>query len=115
MISPPFLSLGDKIAIAAPGRKVSVTDIEAAQKIFGSWGMHVILSKHLFSNAHQYLAGSDAERLADLQQMIDNPEIKAIICARGGYGTTRIVDDLNFSALYKHPKWIVGFSDITAL
>ena len=115
MISPPFLNPGDKIAIAAPGRKVSIKDIEAAQNILGAWGMDVIFSERLFSHAHQYLAGSDGERLADLQQMVDNFEIKAIICARGGYGTTRIVDALDFSSLYKHPKWIVGFSDITAL
>ena len=115
MISPPFLSPGDKIAITATGRKVSLKDIESAQKVFGSLGIDVILSKYLFSEAHHYLAGSDTERLNDIQTMIDNPEIKAIICARGGYGTTRILDELNFTALYKHPKWIVGFSDITAL
>ena len=77
--------------------------------------MEVLMSPNLHSNQHNYLAGSDLERLTDFQQMIDNPDIKAIVCARGGYGTTRIIDGLDFSSLYKNPKWIVGFSDVTAL
>src|SRR5688572_3379126 len=115
MINPPLLKSGDKIGIVATGRKVSVNNIEPSLKIFASWGMEVIMSPNLHSNEHSYLAGSDSERLSDFQQMIDNPDIKAIICARGGYGTTRIIDALDFSSLYKNPKWIVGFSDVTAL
>jgi muramoyltetrapeptide carboxypeptidase len=80
-----------------------------------SWGTEVVHAPNLFSNAHEYLAGTDAERLNDLQQSVDDPEIKAIICARGGYGTTRILDKIDFSFLLKNPKWIVGFSDVTAL
>ena len=115
MINPPLLKSGDKIGIVATGRKVSVNNIEPACKILTSWGMEVVMSPNLHSNGHEYLAGSDLERLSDIQQMIDNPDIKAIVCARGGYGTTRIIDALDFSSLYKNPKWIVGFSDVTAL
>ncbi len=115
MISPPLLSTGDKIGITATGRKVSAKDVEIAYTFFRSWGLEVITAPNLHSTAHAYLAGSDAERLTDFQQFIDSPDIKAIVCARGGYGTTRILDRLDFTSLYKTPKWIIGFSDVTAL
>jgi muramoyltetrapeptide carboxypeptidase len=115
MISPPLLKTSDKIGIAATGRKVSATDIEAARKTFASWGLQVVTSPHVHSHGHAYLAGTDAERLADFQQLLNDPTIQVIACARGGYGTTRILDQLDFTALIKHPKWIVGFSDVTAL
>lgn len=115
MISPPLLNSGDKIGVVATGRKVSARDVETAGDIFQSWGMEVVHAPSLHSEDHAYLAGSDAQRISDFQQFLDNPEIKAIICARGGYGTTRILDHLDFSPLFKHPKWIVGFSDVTAL
>ena len=115
MINPPLLKSGDKIGIVATGRKVNASNIESSRKIFASWGVEVLMSPNLHSNQHNYLAGSVLERLSDFQQMIDNPDIKAIVCARGGYGTTRIIDGLDFSSLYKNPKWIVGFSDVTAL
>jgi muramoyltetrapeptide carboxypeptidase len=115
MITPPFLKPGDKIGIAATGRKVNAGNVESAQRIFASWGMEAILGRNLFSNSHNYLGGSDLERISDFQQMLDNPEIKAIACARGGYGTTRIIDALDFSSLFNFPKWIIGFSDVTAL
>jgi muramoyltetrapeptide carboxypeptidase len=115
MVSPPFLVPGDNIGLVAPGRKVSAQDVREAQKIFESWEWNIIPAQNLHSNRHNYLAGSDVERTSDFQQMIDDPDIKAIICARGGYGTTRILDDLDFSSLVKNPKWIVGFSDVTAL
>jgi muramoyltetrapeptide carboxypeptidase len=115
MVNPPFLKRGDKIGIAAPGRKINTPDVEAACSIIKSWGIDVIVPAYLNSNAHAYLAGSDAERIHDLQQLLDDPEVRAIICARGGYGTTRILDKVNFSYLFDNPKWIAGFSDITAL
>jgi muramoyltetrapeptide carboxypeptidase len=115
MISPPFLTIGDKIGIAAPGRKVSIRDVEASRKVFEFWGMEVITSANLYSQNHSYLAGSDEDRLTDFQNLINDPDIKAIVCARGGYGTTRILDNLDFSSLTKKPKWIIGFSDVTAL
>jgi muramoyltetrapeptide carboxypeptidase len=115
MVNPPFLKRGDKIGIVAPGRKINTPDVEAACSIIKSWGIDVIVPTYLNSNAHPYLAGSDAERIHDLQQLLDDPEVKAIICARGGYGTTRILDNVDFSSLFDNPKWIAGFSDITAL
>jgi muramoyltetrapeptide carboxypeptidase len=115
MLTPPFLKPGDSVGIAAPGRKISREDVKAASDTLISWGLNVVLADNLFSNAHNYMAGSDLERIDDLQQLLDDKNIKAIICARGGYGTTRILDRLDFSALTKFPKWIVGFSDITAM
>ena len=103
------------MGITAPGRKISVSDFTAAADIVRSWGVEVVQAPNMFSNAHNYLAGTNEERALDLQNFIEDPNVKAIICARGGYGTTRIIDDIDFSNLLKNPKWIVGFSDITAL
>jgi muramoyltetrapeptide carboxypeptidase len=115
MIVPRSLKPGDKIGIVAPGRKVSPQEIDPALQIFSSWQLKVALSQNLFGTDHGYLSSTDESRLSDFQNMIDDPEISAIICARGGYGTTRILDRLDFQNLLKNPKWIVGFSDITAL
>ncbi len=114
MVRPNFLKTGDSVAIVAPGRKPNKEFIDASVAILESWGLHVILAKNIFSNRHAYLAGTDDERTEDFQAGLDDVTIKAIICARGGYGSTRIIDRLNFSMFQKHPKWIVGFSDITA-
>ena len=114
MICPPYLKAGDKIAIVAPARKVSPSEMETAFGIFRSWGLQVVTGNHLFGEYNQY-SGTDRERAADLQTMLDDREIRAIICARGGYGTVRIVDSLNFNVFEQHPKWIVGYSDITVL
>jgi muramoyltetrapeptide carboxypeptidase len=115
LVQPPLLKQNDKIAILAPARKIKAEDVDFAVHVFSSWGLQAVVSKNIFSTHHSYLSGSDEERLEDLQTMIDDPTIKAIICARGGYGSTRIVDDLDLSALREHPKWLVGFSDITAI
>ena len=115
MIRPPSLKVGDKIGITAPGRKISTADVKIAVDLMQLWETEVVHAPNLFSNAHGYLAGSDAERITDLQQFVDDPEIKAIICARGGYGTTRILDKIDFSSLLRNPKWIVGFRDVTAM
>lgn len=115
MIAPPFLKPGDRIGIVATARKINPEDIQAARQIFESWGLVVVLSPYLFSDKHAYLAGDDQQRLAGIQDMLNDPTINAIISARGGYGTTRIVDDIDFTAFQNHPKWVVGFSDITAL
>jgi muramoyltetrapeptide carboxypeptidase len=115
MITPPLIKQGDKIGIVAPGRKVSITDIAHAKDVFKIWGLDFSSSTHLHSENHSYLAAQDNERLNDLQNMINDTTIKAIISARGGYGMTRILDKLDFTALFKDPKWIIGFSDITAL
>ncbi len=115
MIQPPFLTQGDTVSIVAPGRKLDKESIDAAVVIIQTWGLNVTLGKNLLSGKHSYLSGSDTERLVDLQQALNDPSAKAIICARGGYGTTRILDQLDFTTFLKSPKWICGFSDITAL
>ena len=115
MIVPPFLKQGDTLGIVAPGRKVSEENLAASIQTFQEWGLKVILGANIFSDNHSYLGGSDQERLKDIQEMINNPTVKAIICARGGYGTSRIIDAIDFSALERNPKWVVGFSDITAI
>lgn len=111
---PPRLREGDKIGIIAPARKVTPGQLDPALTVLGQWGLIAVLGKNIFSSGHSYLAGSDEERREDFQSMISDPEVKAIFCARGGYGSTRIIDDINFSPLETHPKWIVGFSDVTA-
>ena len=115
MITPPRLKPGDKIAIVAPSRKVFPEHLERAIEVFTGWGLDVVTGKHIYSSSHGYLAGSDDERQHDLQTFINDKSVAAIISGRGGYGSTRIVDNLNFDALRKHPKWIIGFSDITAI
>ena len=106
MIIPDFLKQGDKIAIVATARKVSPEEIKPSVDLFRSWGLEVLYDDRLFASDNQF-AGSDELRAASLQQYIDNPEVKAIVCARGGYGTVRIIDRLDFTAFAKNPKWIV--------
>lgn len=114
MITPEFLKPGDKVAIVATARKISPSEVEPAIKTMESWGLEVVIGDSLYAVDRQF-AGTDRQRTNDFQAMLDNPEIKAIICARGGYGTVRIIDELDFSAFVKQPKWIVGYSDITVL
>ena len=110
---PPYLKKGDKIAIVSPAKKLP-GKIDKGIKILESWGLEVVLGSNVYAADNQF-AGSDELRAGDLQQFLDSPEIKAIIAARGGYGTIRIIDELDFRNFSKHPKWIVGFSDITVL
>lgn len=114
MIVPPFLKPGDKISVVAPARKVRRDEIESAIKILEDWQLVPVLGSHLWKEQDQFSA-NDYERKEDLQKAMDDPEIKAIICARGGYGSVRIIDDLDFSYFNKKPKWLIGFSDITVL
>jgi muramoyltetrapeptide carboxypeptidase len=114
VIQIPFLKTGDTIAIAATARKISAEEIEPAIKIFESWGLKVKCSSSLFETNNQF-AGDDMQRAKGFQELLDNPEVKAIICARGGYGTVRIIDMLDWRAFGINPKWIVGYSDITVL
>src|SRR5687767_8735291 len=115
MTRPPFLKPGDKIGIVAPGRKIAAADVETAVKKIAAWNLEVVIAPHVFSTDHSYLAGTDEQRREDYQAMLNDSSIKAIINARGGYGSTRIIDQLDFTAFQKNPKWIVGFSDITAI
>lgn len=113
-IKPPVLKPGDKIAIAATARKVSVEEMAPAITLFNSWGLDVVTHPKLFDAEHQF-AGSDSVRIQVFNDYLADAEIKAIICARGGYGTVRIVDAINMDALRQQPKWVVGYSDITVL
>ena len=114
MITPNYLKKDDKVAIIAPARKISRKEVDPAIKILESWGLSVVLGKSLFKSFNQF-AGTDEERAFDLQKALDDDSVKAIICARGGYGSVRIIDKIDFSHFVRNPKWIVGYSDITAL
>ena len=111
---PNKLNKGDKVAIVATARAISKEELSQAVDLFKSWGLGVIFGANLFKIENQF-AGNDDERANDLQEMIDNNDVKAIFCARGGYGTARIVDKIDFSNLKNNPKWIVGYSDVTVL
>ena len=109
------MHIGDTIAIVAPAGvlKNRVETIERAKRLAESWGLKVVLGEHLF-HQNNHFSGTDEERATDFQKALDNPNIKAIWAARGGYGCVRIIDRLEYSAFLKQPKWIVGYSDITA-
>ena len=111
-IRPPSLEPGNKVGIVAPARKVSREEMHPAIKCFESWGYKVMEGKYLYGSDDQF-SGTDYERAADFQSMLNDPDIRAIFCARGGYGSVRIIDRLDFSSFVEHPKWIVGYSDIT--
>lgn len=111
---PAFLKPGDRVGVLAPASIVKYDDIVPGIKLFREqWGLEVVEGKTLHTSYNQFSA-SDADRLADVQEMLDDPSIKAIIAARGGYGCSRIVDRLDFGQFLQNPKWIVGFSDLTA-
>ncbi len=112
MIEPPCLKSGDTVYITAPAKAIEESFIFAAKKTLESWGLNVRISPHCLGQFH-YFSGSDEERLADFQIGLDDPSIKAILCARGGYGCVRLVERLNWDLFKKFPKWVIGFSDIT--
>lgn len=112
--TPPPIKPGDKIRIVSPAGKVAEKYVLPAVEWLTLQGYKVELGKHVFDTHFQF-AGTDAERLEDLQTALDDPETAAIICSRGGYGTVRIIDKLDFSRFRKKPKWLAGFSDITIL
>jgi muramoyltetrapeptide carboxypeptidase len=114
MILPSYLQKNDTVAIVSTARKISLDEIQPAIQLLENCGLKVVVGETIGLEAHQF-AGSDAQRTADFQKMLNNPKIKAIWCARGGYGTVRIIDQLNFTAFKKHPKWIIGYSDVTVL
>lgn len=108
----PPLQKGDLICITAPAKAIDEQAVYFARDFFEGHGYRVVISDHCLGR-NNYFSGTDVERLQDFQQAIDNPEVRAIICARGGYGTVRIVDRIGWAAQLRDPKWIVGFSDIT--
>jgi muramoyltetrapeptide carboxypeptidase len=113
-ILPPFLQKNDTVALIAPAKKVDRSVVENARKHLENWGLHVIVGKSATASFHQF-SGDDDVRKKDFQMQLDHPNVKTIICIRGGYGSVRIIDGLNFSEFVKHPKWIVGYSDITVI
>ena len=108
------LQQGDTIRIISTARKISPVEVLPAIQLLQQWGYRVETSKNLFEINHQF-AGTDQQRIEDLQEAIDTDHVKAILCARGGYGTVRIIDSIDFSSLYKQYKPIIGFSDVTVL
>jgi muramoyltetrapeptide carboxypeptidase len=113
-IIPPYLKPGDTIGIVCPAGFMPFEKAQTCIETLATWGFKVVVGKTL-GNQFNYFSGTDKERLKDLQQMMDDKNIDAILCGRGGYGTGRIIDQLEFSKFLKRPKWIIGFSDITIL
>jgi len=111
---PPYLNPGDMIGITSPAGPITLEKIQPAVQLMESWGFKTEIGLAIGKKDFTY-GGTDEERRADLQKMLDNPTIKAIMCARGGYGLIRIIDQLDFSQFIKHPKWLIGFSDVTVL
>ena len=115
LVKPPSLKKGDTIVILSPaGRVKDRSAIDASIELANHWGLVVFFGDHLLAQDGTF-AGTDKERLEDLQEALDNPSIKAIWASRGGYGTVRIIDQLDFSKFLERPKWIIGYSDITVL
>lgn len=116
LIKPPYLKAGDTVAIVAPSGilKNREREVQQAVDLLKSWGLYSVVGKHVFSKANHF-AGTDDERCEDLQTAMDDPKISAIWCARGGYGTVRILDKLDYTKFKENPKWVIGYSDITAL
>lgn len=115
MTLPPYLSKGDTIGLVCPAGFMPPDKWQTCVGQLLEWGFQVKLGRTMNSESDNYFSGSDQERLDDLQEMLDNPQIKAVLCGRGGYGVGRIIDAINFKIFRKHPKWIIGFSDITVL
>lgn len=111
--TPPYLKPGDTVAITCPAKKLP-RDINDAVKLLESWGLKVKLGETVNASWNQF-AGTDELRAQDMQELLDDSDLKAIFAARGGYGTIRIIDKLDFNTFQKNPKWIIGFSDITVL
>jgi muramoyltetrapeptide carboxypeptidase len=116
LTTPTYLKSGDTIAIVAPAGilKDRQATVQKAKKLVESWGLKVVLGKNLF-NQNNHFSGTDDERCQDFQDALDNKNIKAIWAARGGYGSVRILDKLDFTKFKQNPKWVIGYSDITAL
>ncbi len=114
MIVPKKIKTGDKVGVISTARKISMEELCPAIKILESWGLNVVLGKYIFEQQNQF-AGTIDQRRSDLQNMISDDSISAIFCARGGYGTIQIIDQIDFSKLENNPKWIIGYSDITIL
>ena len=114
MTAPLPLTSGDKIGLIAPSRKISSGDLEEFSKMIAEWGYQILYGENIYGEHNQF-AGKDDERADDFIRMVNDPEIKAILSVRGGYGTVRILEKLDVASIKKNPKWIIGYSDITVL
>lgn len=113
--TPPYLEKGDVIGMVCPSGYMPVEKASECIRVLNEeWGFRTKIGKTL-GNQFNYFSGTDQERLQDFQRMLDDPEVKAVLCARGGYGLTRIIDRVNFKNFKKQPKWIIGYSDVTVL
>ena len=112
---PPYLKKGDLIGITCPAGYMAKEKAQTCIETLQQWGFEVMVGKTLGSSSNNYFSGTDEERLNELQAMLDDESIKAILCGRGGYGVSRIIDQLDFTRFKKKPKWIIGYSDITIL
>ncbi len=113
-MTPNYLKVGDKVALIATAKRIDIGALDGAIREVESWGLKVIPGSNLYSAYNQF-SGTDIQRRQDLQRAIDDPEIDAVIFARGGYGTARILDEIDWESFQKNPKWLCGFSDLTAL
>jgi len=113
MIVPSLLVNDDKVRIISPSGRLTANSLTNAVETLSSWGLDVEFGEHVY-DSHSVFSGTDSQRLFDFQDAIDNPNVKLILCARGGYGLTRYIDQLDLTPLIVYPKWIVGFSDVTA-
>lgn len=112
---PPYLKKGDTIGLVCPAGYMPVEKVQTCLDVLQEWGYRVKIGKTVGGGSATYFSGTDEERLADFQQMLDDDAIKVVFCARGGYGTGRIIDKIDFTKFRKQPKWIVGYSDVTVM
>ena len=112
---PPYLQKGDTIGIVCPAGYMATEKVQTCINTLQEWGYQVKIGKTVGGDSQTYFSGTDEERLADFQQMLDDDDVKAVLCGRGGYGTGRIIDKIDFRKFSKQPKWIIGYSDITVL
>jgi muramoyltetrapeptide carboxypeptidase len=113
-IIPPPLAHGSRIGICSTARKVTEEEVAQVAAMLGAEGFEVVIPEGLFAQENQF-AGSDGHRAAELQRLLDDPTIGAVLFARGGYGTVRMIDLMDWTGLMRHPKWLCGFSDVTVV
>ncbi|MFT5723067.1 MAG: muramoyltetrapeptide carboxypeptidase [Bacteroidia bacterium] len=114
MKKPPSLKKGSVVRIISTARKISPSEVEPSIKLLKTWGLTVELGRHIYATVHQF-AGSETQRIQDLQEALNDETVDMIWCSRGGYGSTMLIDSLSFDRFIHAPKWVVGYSDITSL
>ncbi len=112
---PPYLKRDDTISLVCPAGFMSQDRVQTCINTLQQWGYKIKLGATVGGTSDNYFSGNETDRLNDFQEQLDDPDVKAILCARGGYGTTHLIDKLDFKKFRKHPKWIIGFSDVTVL